>query len=156
MRLHRVRSSSLVLLVLCAIVAVAALTTSTSVIAVGGPPPGGRYSTCCNYSDMHACRDHPIDPHFAPNDCKFYEGVTGISCETREYFMMKALETLFDLEGTICPSTPFGALIVNHTKGPEIEDAEIMCIGANSAAGNSRAHHVCIVREREMEILNET
>lgn len=61
-----------------------------------------------------------------------------------------------EYENTICPSTPFGAMIVNHTKGPEIEDAEILCIGGAEGADISRAHHGEMVAFIECaRILNE-
>lgn len=102
------------------------------------PKETGLYSTCCPsnpYDDTHSypkeCDFFPVDSRYIPESCHYYESITGISCETREYFMEMALNFTFEASGSKCPLYPFGAIIVNHTKGPNIEDADIISMGMN-------------------------
>lgn len=108
---------------------------------LGGPPPGRKYSTCCDASSVDACKHEPIDPWFITESCEYYEGITGIPCKTREYFMRKALDVQrHHYGGTMCPLIAFGSVIVNHT-GPGIEDAEILCVGENLTTERNHAYH---------------
>lgn len=101
------------------------------------PPELGFYSTCCPsysydpYTYPPICDFFPVDSRYIPETCEYHELITGISCKTREYFMEMALNFTFEESGSKCPQFPFGAVIVNHTAGPEIEDAEVISIGMN-------------------------
>lgn len=99
--------------------------------------PDSEFSTCCP-SDPDAplvnpsfCDYYPVDPRYIVGDCEYHEATSGISCETRRHFMQMALDFVFQDTGSQCPMYPFGAVIVNHTAGPNIEDAEIIAIGRN-------------------------
>ncbi|KAG6012055.1 hypothetical protein E4U54_007756 [Claviceps lovelessii] len=64
--------------------------------------------------------------------------VHDIGISTRQYWMRKANEALFDVRGTPCPFNAFGSVIVNHTAGGL---GELVCIGANDvASGNPTLH----------------
>lgn len=104
------------------------------------PPEDGEFSTCCP-SHQHEplvnpprCDHYPVDSRYVVGDCKYHEATSGISCETRRHFMQMALDFVFNDTGSNCPLYPFGAVIVNHTAGPNIEDAEIIALGRNEMA----------------------
>jgi len=96
-------------------------------------PPGGVYSNCCPYS-VEVCNYlYPVDSKFRPKSCSAYQNTTRIPCDVRAYFMQQAFQFLFSVHGSPCPFNAFGAIMVNHTAGPTIEDATIVCYGYNKA-----------------------
>lgn len=135
------RHSSFHALLFLAVVIALCCWTAVHAQSLGGPPPGGRFSTCCDRAEPRECTNVPVDAWFTPNTCEFYEGVTGISCETREHFMALAFDVPRKLENTPCPQVVFGALVVNHTAGPDIADAEILCSGHGNVAQRNLAYH---------------
>lgn len=103
-------------------------------------PPGGYFSNCCNGTTTF-CNYYPVDHRFVPKTCDFSYFDTGISCATRNYFMLQALEFTLNIQDSLCPFNPFGAIMVNHTKGPNIEDAQVVCFGLNKFAAVSPFWH---------------
>jgi len=127
------------------------------------PEETGEYSTCCP-SHTHSPDDHPpqcdhfpIDSRYIAGNCEYHEATTGISCATREHFMQIAMNFTFQESGSLCPSYPFAAVIVNHTAGPNIEDAEIITVGKNKMLDWSSViwHGEMVAIHQAGPILNE-
>lgn len=103
----------------------------------GGEEPHQHHSTCCPSNPWApddyppSCDFYPIDPRFEANTCEYHETTSGIPCSVREHFMQVAMNFTFSDSNSSCPPFPFGTIIVNHTAGPTIEDAEIIAIGRN-------------------------
>jgi hypothetical protein len=61
-----------------------------------------------------------------------------IPLSTRNYWMRRANDALFQVTGNPCPPQAFGTVIVNHTAGGL---GELVCIGANNVlSGNPTIH----------------
>jgi len=102
-------------------------------------PPGGVFSNCCSGTE-HVCNHEAVDDRFVPEDCNYYEDLTGISCHVRKHFMRQVTNRSMEVAGTPCPFNPFFAIVVNHT-GPNIEDGIILCQGQNVATADGPMWH---------------
>ena len=61
---------------------------------------------------------------------------------TREHWMQRAIDALYELTDTPCPAEAFGAAIVNHSDTSTSAHGELICLGVNSIVrdGNPTLH----------------